>query len=235
MPAAHVVGEAVVVHVFVVLIGADDAANRVAASTIGLFQLGPFPPEARPVEHHLRAVVAQKGVVAGDAPVLHDGVGDVGRNVNLDVARPDAHEFLRIAEMRHPRRRDLVACLGALPRELRAGEAIAGGLAARAGQAVVAVHEHVAGQRREGVDQIGQDEDLRVPEDVAAIAVAAERLGPNADPLVVLRRGGQQLEQVEAHGQLGLFVPLDVYVPFAPDGTPGRDVLGPQPVVGRTA
>jgi len=48
----------------------------------------------------------------------------------------------------------------------------------------------------------------------------------------VLRRGGQQLEQVEAYRQLGLVVPLNDHVPLAPDGIPGRDVLGPQAVVG---
>ncbi len=153
--------------------------------------------------------------------------------MDLDVTRPDAHQLLGVAEVGNPGRRHFIARLGALPRELRAVEAVAGGLATRAGQTVVAVHEHVASQRGEGVDQIGQDEDLRVPEDVAAIAITAECLGPDADPFVLLWRGGQQLEQVEAYRQLGLVVPLNDHVPFAPDGIPGRDVLGPQAVVGQ--
>ncbi len=217
----------------VVLVGADDVADGVAALAVALFRLGPAAPEAGPIENHLRAVVAQEGVVARHPPVLHDGVGDVGGDVNLDVAGPDAHQLLGVAEVGNPGRRHFVARLGALPRELRAGVAVAGRLAARAGQAVVAVHEHVAGQRREDVDKIGQDEDLRVPEDVAAIAVAAERLGPDADAVVVLRRGHQQLEQVEAHGQLSLVVALNHHVAVAPDAGPGGDVGGAQAVVGR--
>ncbi len=58
MPAAHVVGEAIVVNVLVVLVGANDVADGVTALAVDFFQLGPAAPEARAVDNHLRAVVA---------------------------------------------------------------------------------------------------------------------------------------------------------------------------------
>jgi len=96
-----------------------------------LFALGAVRPKPGRVENDLGAVVAHEPIIAGHLPVLHDGVGDIGRDVDLDIAGPDAHQLFAVV-IRHPGRRHLVAGGGALPGVLRSIEAVPGCLAARA-------------------------------------------------------------------------------------------------------
>jgi len=96
---------------------------------------------------------------------------------------------------------------------------------------VVAIHEHIARQVGQCEGEERQDENLGIPEDMPAIPQPAERLGPHTDAIVVLRRGNDELEQVEPDGELGLVVPLDLDVAVVPQRLPGSHLLRAQRVV----
>ena len=92
----------------VVLVWADDIGEFVVLGP-GV-PLGAAAPEHGSVEDHLRAVTDHERVVAGHPPILPDRVGNIRGDVDLDVARPDAHLLLTIgmaSGCRHPARRDL--------------------------------------------------------------------------------------------------------------------------------
>ena len=89
MPSDHPVGEGVVVHVFVIFVGADDIGDLVAAP-FGV-PLDAAVPKAGGVQDDFGSVAAHPVVVARGPPVAPDGVGHVGADVELDVAAPDAN------------------------------------------------------------------------------------------------------------------------------------------------
>ena len=133
VPGGHVVGEGVVVHVLLVLVGADDVVY-VELAVLALFEAG--GPELGGVENELIAAALHEVLVACDHVVFPGAVGDVGGDVLLDEAGPDLGGQARDDVCRAPDGCDFaVVYPGGLPGELGALVAVAAGLLVGAGQA----------------------------------------------------------------------------------------------------
>ena len=78
MPAGKVVGEAVVIYVVMIFIRADDVANGIEALAVIFFQFGAAGPKSGCIKNHFHAVIAHESIIAGGAPILDNGVSDVG-------------------------------------------------------------------------------------------------------------------------------------------------------------
>ena len=230
IPHRHAVSIGAVVDVVMVFIRADHIVDFVALFV--RMPLGARSPEARRIEEDFRAEIAHEGIVAGGAPVLHHGIRHIRGDVQLDVAAPDADQ----AAFRtgHPSRRGLVAGGSALPGEHRPLVAVLLRLAPRPWQRVIAIVQHIARQFRAHKGEERQHEDFRIPEHVPAIAPAAQRLSRDAHPVIIARRGNQQLEEAVAQRQVGLVVALDANVGGFPLGSPGDGIGSAQHLVSRS-
>ena len=235
VPGGHVVGEGVVVHMLLVLVGADHVVD-VQPAVVALLQAA--GPELAGVEDQLIAAAVHEVLVAGGLIVFPGAVGDVGGDVLLDEAGPDLGGQAGDDVGRAPDRGHLaVVDPGGLPGELGALVVVGGGLFVGAGQAEPAVLLQAAGDGGVAVDEVGQDEHLGVPEGVALVPLAGQALGADVHPVVV--GGGHDVEVVlrEADGHLvegvgGLDGDGDV-VPHL--GGPGRGALGQQGVIAQGA
>lgn len=83
--SCHDVGEIIVVDDRRVLVGTRDAIDAEALA-VTLRVGAEVEPETRGLDQHLRTVVAQEVLVAGDVHVLANGVSDVGVDVVLGRA-----------------------------------------------------------------------------------------------------------------------------------------------------
>src|ERR1043166_6799864 len=86
IPSRHHIRERVVVHILVVLVGSDDVTDVPLSVRLALC---PRRPEARGLKKDPRTCVEQELIVAGDAPILPDGIGDVGADVLFELAEED--------------------------------------------------------------------------------------------------------------------------------------------------
>jgi hypothetical protein len=123
-------------------------------------------------------VILEERAIAGGLPVAPQVVGDRRVDVALEVA---------VVGIPSPRHRVEVELLGGLatvaaalpgergPAAARLPGQLSGGL-----ETVVAVERHRPRQRGQALDVERQDEDL-VPEDVAAVGLAVEAAGGDAD------------------------------------------------------
>src|SRR5215471_6359970 len=124
----------------VVLIWADDIGELIVLGA-GV-PLGAAAPEHGGVEDHLRTITDHERIIACYSPVLPDRVGNIRGDMDLDVARPDAHLLLTIGMASgggHPARCDLVTGQGRFPGILGAFVAPLLRLAARATQRMIAI------------------------------------------------------------------------------------------------
>ncbi len=123
--------------------------------------------------------------------------------MNLNEAAPDLDELAGDNVGAHVLRGYLaVVQPGGLPGELRTLIAVVLRLGVSAGEGEVAVLLQAPSHLRHGEGEVGQEEDLRIPEGVALVALAGEALGPDVHPVVM--GGGHQLHMVlcEADDQL---------------------------------
>jgi hypothetical protein len=156
----------------VIFVRTDDAAN--VGATVGLHANAARPEPSR-LDQNLATSVEHELVIAGDAPVLPDPVGDVGADVVLLFAGQDAND----AAIRHDcgARGCFLTGLRRLSGVQRALIAMRLGLPAGGAKRVMAIHQEAACHWwiREHVE--GQHVDLGVPKDVPAIAFAREATG----------------------------------------------------------
>ena len=172
VPAGHVVGKGIVVDVLLELIRADHVVHVKQPVLAGLQSA---QPEFRTVEDQLVTVPVHIVLIARADVVLPDAKGHVGGDVDLDQAAPDlggkAGENVRAQILR---RHLAVVQPRALPRKLRALKPVVRRLFVCAGQGEIAVFLQTPGNLGHGKNKIGQQEDLRIPEGVALVALAAE-------------------------------------------------------------
>ncbi len=193
-----------------------------------LARLQTAQPEPGTVEDQLVAAAVHVILVPGADVVLPDPEGHVGCDMDLDEAAPDLDGLAGHDIGTEKLGGDLaIVQPGALPRELRAFIAVAGGFRMCPGKGQVAVFLQTAGNLRHAENKVGQEENLRIPEGVALIALAGKPLGADIHPVVV-RRGHQlhmvlgkaKCEQIESRA-----VDCDRYA--VPDlFRPGQSTLG---------
>ena len=86
IPTRHDVGKRVVVHVLVILI----RSNHVANMSFPVWLSGcPGSPEPARLQKNLGASAKKKGIIASGAPILPNGIGDVGADVMLHFPGQD--------------------------------------------------------------------------------------------------------------------------------------------------
>ena len=235
VPGSHVVGEGVVVHVLLVLVGTHHVVD--VEQAVGAF-LQTAGPELAGVKDQLIAAAVHEILVAGHLIVFPCAVGHVGGDVLLNEAGPDLGGQTGDDVGSAPNRGHLaVVNPGRLPGELGALVLVAGGLLVGAGQAQPAVLLQTAGHFGCAVDEVGQDEHFGVPEGVALVALAGQALGADVHAVVV--HGGHDVQMVlcKADGQLvkGI-LRLDGHRHVVPDlGSPGAGTLSQQSIVAQSA
>ena len=164
-----------------------------------------------------------EGVVAGPGQVAVGPPGDVGGDVLLVAAGADRDRTA--GRVPNERRSDVEPGAGRLPREPGALAPEAGGDAACGLEPVHPVAQHRLGRGGVRRGEEGQGVDLRVPEDVTAVAGPGEAAG--ADSRLALVGGGDhEAEQAEADGTLELRGALDRHVAVVPALTPARPLGG---------
>jgi hypothetical protein len=200
------------------LVRAHDAVDLVAVPV--RVEAGDRGPEARDLQHHLGAVLAQEVEVLGGLVVAPDVVEDRGVDVPLVVAEvrlPAARQWVEVDDLRL-----FPAVAAALPRVHRAPVA---GLA-RGGPGLAetseAVHQQRAGDIGKAEVQEGIDIEL-VPEDVPAIGLAVEASRRDTGVPVgrVARTDLQDVGNVEAQQELDAIVPRQPHVARTPQLIPG--------------
>ena len=129
--------------------------------------------------------------------------------------------------IRHLSRRDVIAGAGRLPRIASPGEPPCGRGSLGRGETRNAVADESTRGRRVRCGEKGQYEHVRIPEDMAPIAGAAETSGTERGLRAIGNRR-DQVEQREAHGPLQLRVSLDADVRRRPAPRPLRSLLGKQ-------
>ena len=227
----HVVGVGVVVHMLLVFVGADDVGIFVAVMLRLPFR--PAGPEAGRVDDDFIAIAIQEILIAGGPEVLLHRKGNIHRDVQLQNARPNfgglAGDHVRCA----PERRDLAVVLPCgFPRIHRTLAAVFGGFFPGTGQRVVAVFQQSAGRFGLGEQEIGENENFRIPEGMALVAFAAETLGPDAYPIVILQDEAVHVVLSETDGQLVEFVfAVDLDVDLLPQLLPCVGAFGKQMVI----
>ena len=213
----------------VVLVGSHHAAD--VEAVVGRVVRGEVGPEPRDRQDQFRAVLGQEVDVPGRLVVAPGVVGDRESDVPLQpgvVGQPAARPRVEVQGLR------LLAPGGpALPREH--GAPVPGGPRGRPrlGEPAPPVQQHRPGHVRQPQVQEGQDEHL-VPEHVAAVGLAVQAAGRDADVEVDAVRGHglQQVEDVQAEDQRGPDGPLDLHVAAVPEVVPrqlvaGQDVVEP--------
>ena len=185
-------------------------------------------PKAAGLDEDRKAVTGEKIEIAGRLHIGEEAIGDIGGDVELLLAHPEA-----MLAVHGPCRRLLMAGVRRLPGILRARVAVRSGVGDGAVEGVVAIGEQGPRHGGLGVDVEGQKVDLGVPEDVAAIALAGQRVGADIDPLVLLARCDQQVVDAVAHGFLRRAIAFDHDVAVPPALGEGGDVIvqGPCPAV----
>jgi len=168
------------------------------------------------------AAGVQEGVVAGGAHVRLDRPGDVGDDVDLLV--PGEHLQAAAARPDDERRRHVLARDRALPGVPRAAEPGVLGVAPSGVEREDAVLDDPAGDLGLDSSEEGELEDVRVPEDVALVAVTRKPLRADRGAAAVRRSRGDQLGRREAHADLGVLIPVDLDVGDVPDLCPRRSM-----------
>ena len=129
-------------------------------------------PETRRFQQDLRASIEEERVVARRAPGLPHGIGDIGADVVLHPAGEDV-DHLAIGT-HHALGRGLLAGVSRFPRVQRAFVADRICLGARAGQRVIAIHQHRARRLWPSRRVEGQQIGLGIPEHVAEIRITGQ-------------------------------------------------------------
>ena len=195
----HQVGEDVVAHDGGVLVGTGHAVEVPGAVAIVVAEGQPQP---RRLDQHLEAAVGLQRLISGDDAVALERRGDVGVHVPGGSARG-------------PVRRALLPADGA-PREARTGEVKLLGPLSGEVDGGGTPPQGVGGGVRLGIRQHGKHETLGVPERVAVVPGAGETLAGDG-PTLGAGAGLEDVEQPEAHGLLGLGIPLDLDVGAVPE------------------
>src|SRR5215207_8425291 len=149
------------------------------------------------------------------------GIGDIRRNMDLDIARPNADQFGSVSIMRYPGGRDFLTAICTFPGELCTLETIGASFSPRSWQALITVIEQVAGNMRGSINKDGQHENFGIPEGMPAIAEAGEGLRTDIDAVVPSRSCDEELEQAEADSDLGFVIAFDLDITALPFLTPG--------------
>ena len=219
VPARQHVRVGVVVHALVVLVGADDETDVMAAVVPEGRSRG---PETRRLEQDLHAHGRHEGVVSGPLPVLPHAPGDVGRDMVLHEAAEDGDHLAVGADA--IRRRRLDALVGRLPRVEGAAVPHVARLLAGPVEVAIAIGQQRARRLRVRVDEERQHEDLGVPEHVQEVRHAAEAAGAHRHRVLGRVSGTDHVVDAEAQGLLVDGVALDDQVGVAPARVPRRAV-----------
>ena len=206
------IGERVVRHVVVGLVGRGDVVDLVAV--LRLVVGDPADPELRDLADHRPAMLLQPGAVARGEVVLPLRDRDVG--VDVDLAEHAVGEVRRVVD----------AGLGiGFPRIHRAFHAVLfRAIACRLHRAVAEHHDRLGAFRMQQ-EQGGEHPRIAVPERVAGVA-RGQRAGTHR-PGRAHRGVGQQVVQVRMHGALHVRIAVDHDVGF-PQRVPGGLVFGEQ-------
>ncbi len=97
-------------------------------------ELGPRGPKFCCIQNQLSAFLDHPEVIAGQLPILYGRKSNVCRDMDIDVARPDADQLGALGKIRYPGWRDLFACIGAFPGELCSLKTVQPGFGARPGR-----------------------------------------------------------------------------------------------------
>ena len=218
-PFGQVVGEGVVVHMLLVLIRAHHVVDVKQPVFSGLHAAG---PELGAVEDQLIAVFVHEILVSGAFVVTPRAEGHIRGDVDLDEAGPHLDELSGDHVGAHVFRRHFAVIQpGALPGELRAVKSVVLCLGMRPGQREVAILLQAPGHLRHIENEVGQKEDLRVPEHMALIALSHQSLCADVHPIVVRRGHQRQVVLGKAQGQQIEFRSVDG------NGHPLPDLLRP--------
>ena len=187
--------------------------------------VGDGAPEARDLQQHLGAVVAEELEVVGRVVVAPDVVEDRRVDVALvaaEVRLPASGQRVEVHALGL-----LVPVAAALPREHGSPAADLARRRARLADPPVAVHEQPPRDLRQPEVEEGIDVEL-VPEDVPAIGLAVETARRDAG--VVMRGEAradlQDVRDVQAQQELGAFVARKADVADLPELLPGPRVTG---------
>ncbi len=216
----HQVGVKVVIDFLVILVWPLDVEN-VEVAVVALRH--PAGPEARRLHEDLGSRPHQELLVQGGVPVGPDPVSHVRGDVLFPRAGEDGDDLAGGGE--GGRRGHLLPASRRFPGVLRPLVAVAGRVGPGAVQGVVTVHDHGARRGGMGEDEEGEDEHLRVPEDVALVYGAGKRASPDGDALVLVVAGTDEVIGGEVGPVLGFGVAGDAYRRCLPALLPGCHVL----------
>ncbi len=187
--------------------------------------MGDRGPEARDLQHHLRAVVAQEGQVLGGLEVVPDVVEDRRVDVPLVVAEiglPAARERVEMHALGL-----LLALAAALPGEHRTAQPCLAGRRARLAQPPVAVQQQTPGDLRHAEAQEQVHVKL-IPEHMPPVGLAVEAAGryPGVQVGSVMRADLDDMADMQLQQQLNAVVTRHADITHPPQLVPGRRVTG---------
>ena len=194
------------------------AGHAVDVEDAGRVVVAERAPEPRGLDQQLQACAAGERLVARGAQVAQHRIGDVG--VDVERRRP-----------RGPVRRALLP-VDRSPREGGARQPELRRALPREVERRVAPAQRVGCSVRRGVRERGEDEGLRVPEDVPVVAGPGQALGGDRPPLGS-RAGLQRVEEAEADRLLQLAVAVDLDVRPVPEVVQVLALARHQPVPAR--
>ena len=218
----HCVGESVVIDHFVIFIGADHLPD--VGTTVRL-DLRPARPKTSRLHEDLGACFQHEGVVHRRAPVLPDGVRNVGANVVLSFPCKDRYNPA-IGQDRAPRS-CLIAGIGRFPRIQGSFIAVLLGFSPRGLQRVVPIHQESPCRRRVGENIKRQHVDLCVPKDVPPVRLSSQAARTDGNMLVGRVGSRDQMIGREAERALRLIVSHDPNFSLFPSTTPCVDMRRP--------
>src|SRR5262245_607709 len=108
----------------VILIRANHVGDRVKTRFVGV-RLNTTLPKTSRFQDNFSAIASHKGVITSDQPILPNGIGNIGADMQLNITAPDTDQFSfagrptqPFKRRQDPARRYFVPSLGALPGKL---------------------------------------------------------------------------------------------------------------------
>ena len=184
--------------------------NHVIDLIITVFWMvfSPAAPELCYAKEYFGTILLHKFIIAGDIPVLVNGIGDTRVDMQFNAAIQNGDQFVALG-VNHRLWCGLLTIQCTFPGILGALVTVTSGLCSCRWQQMIAIEQQIAGNRGMDVGEVRQHKDFGIMKDMATIAEACQSLGGNAVTTIMGRGTDAQLIEVVTDSQLCLIIPFD--------------------------